>query len=1344
MTAVFREILSMSFTAGFCVLAVALVRLFLKKTPRVFSYALWAVVLFRLLCPFSFESVVSLIPSTQAVQPTGQTGLPFEAATNIPVIDQPVNAYLGSHYYEGVTVPAGFSVDFMTVLSIVWLAGCLILLGISLISLFRLKKRLRNAVLEEGRVYHAKGLETAFVLGIFRPKIYLPEGLSGKEREYILLHEQTHIRQGDHIVRVLAFLALCLHWFNPLAWAAFFLSGRDMEMSCDEAVLKKLGNGVKKDYSASLLSLASGRKWLGGTPLAFGEGDTRSRIKNVLSYRKPAFWVLIAAVIGVAAAIFLLAANPLEKRDSMKWLNSLDAEDVRQIELVVMPASENELYALYTEEADISAIVSLLREGGGRYVADPKSLAGGIQTFYLTMADGSRHRVANNANAYLVIDGDSFDAGHDWLSSWEKDYGRGNAPLPEGFSFDTAASLFGQELGVETIVYRAPEYSLDISPDGAPRYRFTQDGRLLESNGWVLAGGSGDWTDCGTLEEITLTRENFDSLFTIQDEGFWDDTLSPEVLRKNTRTAWKAVRENGDSSVLYYVLLQDNGSVFLTYGYEQRGGLQYPNIRWVFQLVTDAVLAQAEAETLFALRTDFVGSSSDVGNLLEKLGFPEPRDGFSLQTSAEPYGVTVNFTGDAADLLPYEKNAVLLLALISSADVITYRFPSDAVSYDRQWAEEWTGLPDVWVDSVEELSSLLNFLNGIVDSESVAQSHPEWEGYAYTGETRISTGGRTFTLEDVPENPAEEAAANSYAYDIAENYEGLAELYSESEALLISAQNDAESWENGDYIQSYTIHGLETLPQSDIPSRIADEAEALGLEQYAVVRVDVDWTYSDQKLAQGPQLGEGRYSRLFLCGEKDGQWKIYEIYWEEMMGGSSTADSAAAESEYLQKVLDSVEFVEQGLTLTLPYGMPTEHPMEIRSYLDGTDEDGNPIHQEFFNDDLGSGTVGRKEGDEILLYLNPLEGFRLTFYLRFYEEGENGQRTETASQSAVWIGQDGEMVRQPSAENGGDSTAEAQISEADYLQMVINNVEFTENRANFTLPYGMPTEHPLEIRSSLDTTDEEGNRIHEDLFEEDLNNKRLRSGNFFQANVGGWKEGDEVLIYLRFYEEKDENQNLIRETTAWAAIWVYEDGQMVRQPWMKETVGLPEQYGQDLTVHFENPHSAPFLASMTLPEGWTAAPGGDFGLVLLTDESGKVAGRIQCDKVEYYPEAAGENFPVSVYSYLMLGSGTNWNNEYTPVKQGPENADGVPVTETAVVKIVHTEHGAAGPFTEYPGVLSYNLDILRYISIAFEENVPEETAKSIAESIILSEQRALDRCSQNTGFISAQNMLYCF
>lgn len=1187
MTAVFREILSMSFTAGFCVLAVALARLFLKKTPRVFSYALWAVVLFRLLCPFSFESVVSLIPSTQAVQPTGQTGLPFEAATNIPVIDQPVNEYLGSHYYEGVTVPDGFSVDFMTVLSIIWLAGCLILLGISLISLIRLKMRLRNAVLEEGRIYHAKGLETAFVLGVFRPKIYLPEGLSHKEREYILLHEQTHIRRGDHIVRILAFAALCLHWFNPLVWLAFFLSGRDMEMSCDEAVLKKLGNGVKKDYSASLLSLASGRKWLGGAPLAFGEGDTKSRIKNVLSYRKPAFWVLIAAVIGVAAAIFLLAANPLEKRDSMKWLNSLDAADVRQIELVVMPSDENERYALYTEESDISSIVSLLREGKGRYVKDPESLAGGGISFYITMADGSRHHVGNNAHTYLTIDGDSFDAGHDWLSGWEKDYGRGNAPLPEGFSFDTAASLFGQEFGVEAIEYRAPEYSLDISPGGAPRYRFTQDGRLLESNGWVLDGGSGDWTDCGQLEEITLTQENFDSLFTIQDEGFWNNSLSPEVLREDTQAAWRTVRENGDASVLYYVLLQRNGTVFLTYGYEQRGGLQDSNIRWVFQLSSEEVLAKAEAEALFALRTDFVGSSSDVGALLEKLGFPETRDYFSLQTSTEPYGVTVNFTGDAADLLPYEKNAVLLLALISNADVITYRFPSDTVSYDRQWAEEWTGLSDVWVDSVEELSSLLNFLNGIVDSESVAQSHPEWEGYAYTGEVRISTGDRTFTLEDVPENPAEEAAANSYAFDIAENYQGLAELYSESESLLISAENDAESWETGAYTQTYTIHGLETLPQGQIPAQIVDQAEAFGLGRYVVVRADVDWTYSDQKLAQGPQLGEGRYSRLFLCGEKDGQWKIYEVYWEEMMGGSSTAD--------------------------------------------------------------------------------------------------------------------------------------AQISEADYLQMVLNNIEFTENGMKLTLPDGMPMEHPLAIHATKGSTHDDGSFYSQDLIDSQnvYPEGGLRPKVGWDIDIDSWKEGDDVSIYLRFYEQVDDNS--IHETARWYASWIYEDSQMVRQPWRKETVGLPEQHGQDLTVHFENPHSAPFLASMTLPQGWTAAPGGDYGLVLLTDESGQVAGRIQCDKVEYHPEAAGENFPVSVYSDLMLGSAVNWNNEYTPVKQGPENADGVPVTETAIVRILQTENGAAGPVTESPGILSYNLDILRYISISFGENIPQETAKSIAESIILSE-----------------------
>lgn len=304
----FLQILNMSFTASIVILFVLVARLLLKKAPKIFSYALWSVVLFRLVCPFSFESLVSLLPSNSA--PISDKILYAQTPqinTGITVIDNAVNATL--------PVPAlGASVNPMQIWTfigeILWLAGIAILLLYSVISLRRLQNRLKNAVHDKENVYLAEHLATPFVLGFFRPKIYLPAALSPEEKQYILLHEQIHIRRFDHVVRVLSFLVLCVHWFNPLVWVAFFLSGKDMEMSCDEAVIKRLGNDVKKDYSSSLLALATGRPIISGIPLAFGEGDTKSRIKNVLNYKKPGFWFIVITILLVIALSVGLMANP--------------------------------------------------------------------------------------------------------------------------------------------------------------------------------------------------------------------------------------------------------------------------------------------------------------------------------------------------------------------------------------------------------------------------------------------------------------------------------------------------------------------------------------------------------------------------------------------------------------------------------------------------------------------------------------------------------------------------------------------------------------------------------------------------------------------------------------------------------------------------------------------------------------------------------------------------------------------------------------------------------------------------------------------------------------------------
>lgn len=317
----FVGILNMSLTACIIIPVVIVLRFLLRKAPKFFSYILWSVVLFRLICPVSFSAAFSLLgafdaPKTESGQisyiSVDMAEMPAEAKDQqLPV----VNPVQGGAVLEK-TPAAEPMVSAVTIGSWIWTAGVLALLIYSVATLVKLKRKLKGAVHERDNIYIAENLTTPFVCGFLTPKIYLPSVLAGEEKAYILLHEQIHIKRGDHIVKLLGYLALCVHWFNPLVWAAFFLSGRDMEMSCDEAVIRKMGSGVKKEYSASLLNLATGRRIIGGVPLAFGEGDTGGRIKNVLRYKKPAAALICAAVIVIAASAAVLLANPRQKGDS--------------------------------------------------------------------------------------------------------------------------------------------------------------------------------------------------------------------------------------------------------------------------------------------------------------------------------------------------------------------------------------------------------------------------------------------------------------------------------------------------------------------------------------------------------------------------------------------------------------------------------------------------------------------------------------------------------------------------------------------------------------------------------------------------------------------------------------------------------------------------------------------------------------------------------------------------------------------------------------------------------------------------------------------------------------------
>ena len=317
----YMGVLDMSKTAAMVIAVVLLVRLLLKKAPKVFSYALWAVVLFRLLCPISFETPVSIVPqlpdtstgynlADESIDLAGAGMAAYQAVGDL------LNGGLGVQHIpttevteDGMTryVMADWWSVWILFGKYVWAAGMAVMLLYSAFSYRRIKKQIEIAVPIRDNIWIADEIQSPFVIGFLRPRIYLPGNLGEKEQEYIILHEQHHIRRFDHIFKALAFLALTIHWFNPLVWLAFGLACKDMEMSCDEAVIRKLGGKVRADYSASLLTLATGRRIIAGTPLAFGEGDTKGRIRNLAKWKMPTVWVIvIAAVLCVLLAVTLL------------------------------------------------------------------------------------------------------------------------------------------------------------------------------------------------------------------------------------------------------------------------------------------------------------------------------------------------------------------------------------------------------------------------------------------------------------------------------------------------------------------------------------------------------------------------------------------------------------------------------------------------------------------------------------------------------------------------------------------------------------------------------------------------------------------------------------------------------------------------------------------------------------------------------------------------------------------------------------------------------------------------------------------------------------------------------
>ena len=310
MTELFIKIINMSISASWLILAVLIFRLVLKKAPKWVHVLLWGIVAVRLLFPFSFESALSLIPSAETISPDIMMDAAPMIHTGIPAINSTVNPIISQSFAPSPGASANPLQIWIPVLAAAWMVGVAGFLVYTAATYWCLHRKVGTAVLFRNIIFQSENVSSPFVLGIIRPKVYLPFKMNGQDMEHVIAHELAHIRRRDHWWKPLGFLLLTIHWFNPLMWLAYVLLCRDIELACDEKVIKKLGNAQRADYTQALLACSVNKRMIAACPLAFGEVSVKERVKSVMNYKKPAIWIIIVAIIVSITIAVCFLTNP--------------------------------------------------------------------------------------------------------------------------------------------------------------------------------------------------------------------------------------------------------------------------------------------------------------------------------------------------------------------------------------------------------------------------------------------------------------------------------------------------------------------------------------------------------------------------------------------------------------------------------------------------------------------------------------------------------------------------------------------------------------------------------------------------------------------------------------------------------------------------------------------------------------------------------------------------------------------------------------------------------------------------------------------------------------------------
>ncbi len=305
----------MGIAASWLVLAVVILRVILRKAPKWLMTVLWGIVALRLILPVSIQSVFSLIPSTETISPDIMEMSEPQIYTGISALNSTVNPIIVETFAPNPRTSANPLQILIPIVAVCWLIGVAVMFLYTAVSYLRLRSRIRTAVLLEDNIYQSEYVFSPFVLGIVCPRIYLPFRLAQKDMNHVIAHEQAHIKRHDHWWKPISFLLLSLYWYNPMIWVAYILFCKDIELACDERVVKKLNVTQRADYSQALLSCSASRRTVTACPLAFGEVGVKERVKNVLHYKKPAFWLIVVAVAACVVIAVCFLTNPKESAD---------------------------------------------------------------------------------------------------------------------------------------------------------------------------------------------------------------------------------------------------------------------------------------------------------------------------------------------------------------------------------------------------------------------------------------------------------------------------------------------------------------------------------------------------------------------------------------------------------------------------------------------------------------------------------------------------------------------------------------------------------------------------------------------------------------------------------------------------------------------------------------------------------------------------------------------------------------------------------------------------------------------------------------------------------------------